>query len=372
MLKACRKRLLLVELQLLAMSCTTCTLDLQPAQTLNEFPMQAMQLTGYGGPNNTVFREIPTPTPAVGQVLVRITAAALNPVDYKIRQGYLRPIVRLKLPITLGNDFCGVVEATSGTESQWQVGQRVYGCTGIEYLGTFAEYAVVPSDRLGAAPEDLSDSQAAAIPLAAQTALQVLRDVLHIQPGQRIFISGGAGGVGVFAIQIAKILGAEVTTTASSRGRDLVQRLGADHVVDYHDAAALAKLRDFDAGFDLVGGSTTGMMFRTLKRGSMLVSIAATPEPVTATVDLHGGFWLRQMFGAISLPLRLRARWHSVRYRYYFMHSNTADLQWLAECCHDRELVPVIDREFQFVEAKEAMGYLEQGRAKGKVVLKMS
>ncbi len=334
--------------------------------------MKALQLTGYGGPKKTEFREIPTPTPAAGQILVRITAAALNPVDYKIRKGYLRPIVSLKLPITLGKDFCGVVESKLGAESKWHVGQRVYGCTGIEHLGTFAEFAVVPSDRVAATPENLSDCQAAGIPLAAQTALQALRDMLHIQSGQRILISGGAGGVGVFAIQIAKLLGAEVTTTASSRGRDLVERLGADHVVDYHDAAALAKLRDFDAGFDLVGGSTTGMMFRTLKRGSMLVSIAATPEPETATVDLHGGFWLRQLFGAISLPLRVRARWHGVRYRYYFMHSNTIDLQWLAERAQQGKLVPVIDREFPFAEAKEALAYLEQGRAKGKVVLKMA
>jgi NADPH:quinone reductase-like Zn-dependent oxidoreductase len=174
------------------------------------------------------------------------------------------------------------------------------------------------------------------------------------------------------AIQIAKILGAEITTTASSKGRDLVARLGADHVVDYHDAAALAGLRDFDAGFDLVGGSTTGMMMRTLKRGALLVSIAATPEPETATQDLHAGFWLRQLFGVISLPLRLRARWNGVRYRYYFMTSKAADLQWLAERCQEGKLVPVIDREFPLAETKEALAYLEEGRVKGKVVLKMS
>lgn len=333
--------------------------------------MKALQLTGYGGPSKTEFREIPIPQPAADQVLVRITAAALNPVDYKIRKGYLRPIIRPKLPITLGNDFCGIVETVTETTNALPIGQRVYGCTGIEHLGTFAEYAVVPKDRLAAAPENLSDTQAASITLAGLTALQALRDVLHIQPGQRVFISGGSGGVGTLAIQIAKILGAEVTTTASARGRDLVQRLGADTIVDYHEAAALAKLHDFDAAFDLVGGSTTGMMFRTLKRGAMLVSIAATPEPETATQDLHGGFWLRQLFGAISLPLRLRARWHGVRYRYYFMSSKAADLQWLAERCQEGKLLPIIDREFPFAEAKEAMAHLEQGRAKGKVVLKM-
>ena len=334
--------------------------------------MKALQLIGYGGPSKTEFRDVPIPQPTADEVLVRLTAAALNPVDYKIRKGYLRVIVSRKLPLTLGNDFCGIVETVGGTNNTLHVGQRVYGCTGIEHLGTFSEYAVVRKDRLATSPENLSDTQAASITLAGLTALQALRDVLKIQPGQRVFISGGAGGVGTLAIQIAKILGAEVTTTASSRGRDLVLRLGADQVVDYADAAALAKLRDFDVAFDLVGGSTTGKMFRMLKRGAMLVSIAATPEPETATVDLHGGFWLRQLFGAISLPLRLRARWNGVRYRYYFMTSKSEDLQWLAERCQEGKLVPVIDREFPLAEAKEALAYLEQGRSKGKVVLKMT
>jgi alcohol dehydrogenase len=334
--------------------------------------MKALQLVSYGGPSKTEFRDVQIPKPAANQVLIRISAAALNPVDYKIRKGYLRPIIRPKLPVTLGNDFCGIVEAVEGTGQALRVGQRVYGCSGVDQLGTFAEYAVVPCKRLAAAPENLSDTQAAALPLAGLTALQSLRDVLQIQPGQRVFISGGAGGVGVFAIQIAKLIGVDVTTTASSRGRELMQRLGADTIVDYQDTAALAKLRGFDAGFDLVGGSTTTMMLRTLKRGALLASIAATPEPETATQDLHGGFWLRQLFGAISLPLRLRARWYGIRYRYYFMHSNTADLQWLAERCQEGKLIPVIDREFEFAEAKEAMDYLERGRAKGKVVLKMS
>lgn len=334
--------------------------------------MKALQLLGYGGPSKTEFRDVPIPQPTADQVLVRITAAALNPVDYKIRKGYLRVIVSPRLPITLGNDFCGIVEAVGSSAQTLRVGQRVYGCTGIEHLGTFAEYATVPVQHLSAAPENVSDPQAASLTLAGLTALQALRDVLKIQPGQRVFISGGAGGVGTLAIQIAKILGAHVTTTASSKGRDLVARLGADTIVDYHDAAALRELHDFDAGFDLVGGSTTGMMFRTLKRGAMLVSIAATPEPETATQDLRAGFWLRQLFGAISLPLRLRARWHGVRYRYYFMTPRATDLQWLAERCQEGKLVPVIDREFPLAEAKAAIAYLEEGRAKGKVVLNMS
>jgi len=338
----------------------------------SKISMQAMQFNGYGGPEKAEFRELPIPQPEANQVLVRINAAALNPVDYKFRQGILRPIISPELPVTLGNDFCGTVEALGSGVVGLQVGQRVYGCVGIDYTGTFAEYAVVHADRLAAAPENLSDVQAAAIPLAAQTALQTLRDVLRIQQGQRVLISGGAGGVGTFAIQIAKILGAAVTTTASSKGRDLCLRLGADEVLDYHDQTPLAEKRDFDAALDLVGGATTATMFGTLKQGATLVSIAAVPEPQTASQDLRAGWGLRLLFGAISLPLRARAKWHGVRYRYYFMRSKTADLQWLADRCLEGKLVPVIDREFAFAEAKEAFAYLEKGHAKGKVVLKMN
>lgn len=332
--------------------------------------MKALQLTGYGGPAKAELRDIPIPQPGANQVLVRIQAAALNPVDYKFRQGVLRPIVRPKLPVTLGNDFCGAVEAVGAGVTGLQLGQRVYGCVGIDHLGTLAEYAVVPVDRMAAAPANLSAPQAAAIPLAAQTALQALRDVLRVQPGQRVLITGGAGGVGTFAIPIAKLLGAHVTTTASSKGRDLCLRLGADEVLDYHDASSLAKQHDFDAALDLVGGATTAKMFGALKKGAMLVSIAATPEPETAR-DLHAGWGLRMLFGAISIPLRARAAWHGVRYRYYFMSSKTTDLQWLAERCQEGKLTPVIDREFPFAEVKEAFAHLEQGRAKGKVVVTM-
>jgi NADPH:quinone reductase-like Zn-dependent oxidoreductase len=334
--------------------------------------MLALQFTAYGGPEQTEVRELPIPSPDSNQVLVRVHAAALNPVDYKFRQGILRPIISPKLPVTLGNDFCGMVEAFGQGVADLQVGQRVLGCVGIDHVGTFAEYAVVPTDRLAAAPENLSDVQAAAVPLAGLTALQTLRDVLRVKPGQRVLISGGAGGVGTFAIQIAKILGVEVTTTASTKGRDLCLRLGADHVIDSHDADALAKLQDFDAALDLVGGATTAAMFGTLKKDATLVSIAAVPEPQTASEDLHAGWGLRLLFGAISLPLRARAKWHGVRYRYYFMRPKSTDLQWLAEQCREGKLVPVIDREFPFADYAAAFEHLEHGHAKGKVVLKMN
>jgi alcohol dehydrogenase len=187
-----------------------------------------------------LLRDVPIPQPGPNQILVRIQAAALNPVDYKFRQGVLRPIFRPKLPVTLGNDFCGVIESLGAGVTGLQMGQRVYGCVGIDLSGTLAEYAIVPVERMAVAPENLSVAQAAAIPLAAQTALQTLRDILRVQPGQRVLISGGAGGVGTFAIQIAKLLGVQVTTTASSKGRDLCLRLGADEVLDYHDTSSQA------------------------------------------------------------------------------------------------------------------------------------
>ncbi|WP_260582762.1 NADP-dependent oxidoreductase [Sphingopyxis sp. PET50] len=203
------------------------------------------------------------------------------------------------------------------------------------------------------------------------TALQALRDELGLKPGGRVFIPGGAGGVGTFAIQLAKWLGAEVTTTASPRGRDLVERLGADRVIDYTAQDFANEVRDMDGAFDLIGGDTLAKCFAVVKPGATVVSVAGMPEPLTATKDLGRGPLLAALFWFASFGIRAKARRHGVTYRYLFMHPSGAELAELAALIEQKRLVPVIDRVFPFAAIAEAMAYLESGHAKGKVVVQM-
>jgi alcohol dehydrogenase len=207
--------------------------------------------------------------------------------------------------------------------------------------------------------------------LAGLTALQALRDELHLKKGSRVFIPGGAGGVGTFAIQLAKWLGAEVTTTASPRGRMRVERLGADVVIDYTAQNFEDHVHDMDGAFDLIGGETLRKSFGVVKRGGKVVSIAGMPEPETARKDLERGPFLAALFWFASYSLRAEARRHGVSYRYLFMHPSGRELTELAQLIEQKKLEPITDRVFPFAEIADAFAYLEAGHAKGKVVVRM-
>jgi len=334
--------------------------------------MRAFVLSCYGGPECTALTDVPQPSPRAGELLVRVHAAGLNPVDFKIRTGALKIIRNYPLPIVMGNELSGVVEAIGLGVTRFAKGDRVFARVDKDIMGAFAEYAVVNEDHAARMPASLDFPTAAAVPLAALTALQALRDELHLSAGKRVFIPGGAGGVGTFAIQIAKHLGACVATTASPRGEALVKRLGADVVIDYTRERFEDKLSDYDCAFDLLGGDTLARLWSVLKPGGRVVSIAGVPEPVTARKDLGRGIGLAALFWVASLTTRLRAARHGLTYRYLFMHASGADLTYLASLIDAKKLEVVIDRVFPFAEAKEAMAYLETGRAKGKVVLSLS
>jgi alcohol dehydrogenase len=333
--------------------------------------MQAFVLSGYGGPERTALAPMPVPAPRAGELLVRVHAAGLNPVDFKTRAGALKVVRDYPLPIVLGNELAGVVEATGAGVTRFAAGDRVYARVDKDVMGAFAEFAVVQEAHAAPMPATLGFAAATAVPLAALTALQALRDELQLRAGQRVFIPGGAGGVGTFAIQLAKHLGAQVATTASPRGEALVRRLGADIVIDYTRERFEETLSGYDGAFDLVGGDTLQRTFGVVKPGGRVVSIAGVPEPETARRDLGRGAGLAALFWAISLPTRMRAARHGVRYRFLFMHPSGDDLAWLAARIDAGELEVVVDRVFPFAQASEAMAYLEAGHAKGKVVLSM-
>jgi NADPH:quinone reductase-like Zn-dependent oxidoreductase len=331
--------------------------------------MLAYVLRRYGRPAGSSLMEVPAPKLGRRDILVDVRAAGLNPVDFKFRQGKLHAISRPRLPLVLGSEFAGEVVAVGNEVKRFTVGDRVFARVEKDRLGAFAERVAVGEDCDAYMPSNLDFAAAAAVPLAALTALQALRDELGLKPGQKVFISGGAGGVGTFAIQIAKRLGAHVTTTASKRGEALVRALGADEVIDYttDDLSRIGK--DFDAGFDLIGGATLDKMFKIMKPGTRIVSVAAVPEPQTARLDLGGRRILAMAFWAISYGVRQRARRAGVGYRYMFMHPSGKDLAQLADLIEQGRLRAVVDRTYPFAEIAEALDYVERGRAKGKVVV---
>ena len=333
--------------------------------------MRAYVLKHYGGPEGSLLMDVPAPAPRPRDILVEVRAAGLNPVDFKFRQGKLRAILRPKLPLVLGNELAGEVIAVGSHVKRFRVGDRVFARVAKDRAGAFAEQACVDEDDAAHMPRNLDFAAAAAVPLAGLTALQALRDELRVEPGQKVFISGGAGGVGTFAIQIAKWLGAHVTTTASKRGEALVRSLGCDEVIDY-TAQDLSKAGGkFDAGFDLVGGNTLEQMFGIMRPGARIVSVAAIPEPQTAIKDLGGRRALSAAFWIISYGIRSRARRAGIGYRYLFMHPSGRDLAQLSELIEQEKLKIIVDKTYPFARISEALAYVESGHAKGKVVVMM-
>jgi alcohol dehydrogenase len=316
--------------------------------------------------------DVAAPAPEPRDILVKVRAAGLNPVDFKFRQGKLRTILRPKLPFVLGNELAGEVIAVGSDVKRFRRGDRVFARVAKDRAGAFAEQVSVDEDHAAHIPPDLDFTAAAAVPLAGLTALQALRDELDVKPGQQVFISGGAGGVGTFAIQIAKWLGADVTTTASQRGEALVRSLGADEVIDYTSRDISGTGRRFDAGFDLIGGNTLAQMFEIMKPGTRIVSVAAVPEPQTAIKDLGGRRALAALFWFASFGIRSRARRAGIIYRYLFMHPSGSGLAQLAELIEQGKLKVIVDKTYPFADISDALAYVESGRAKGKVVVTMN
>jgi alcohol dehydrogenase len=316
-------------------------------------------------------REVPAPAAAAGLVLIRVHAAGLNPIDYKVRQGKMRLLNRLDLPLVAGSELAGVVAEAGPGVTRFAEGDRVFARVDKSRLGAFGDYAAVSETLVAKMPASLDFVQAAGLPLAGLTALQALRDELGVAKGDRLYISGGGGGVGTMAIPIAKWMGAEVATTASGRGDALVRRLGADHVIDYTQVRAQDVLHDYDAAFDLIGGDDLAGTFAIVKPGGKVVSIAGVPEPATARKDLNAGPLVTALFWVASTKLRRQARKHHVSYRYMFMRPSGNDLAFLAQLADKQALDVITDRIFPFDQIADAFAYLEQGHAHGKVIVQM-
>lgn len=334
--------------------------------------MKAYVLSAYGGAENTKLIDFAEPELGANDLRIQTAAVGLNPVDYKTREGNLKIIFKPTLPIVFGNELSGRVVEIGAAVKNFKIGDEIVARVEKERLGAFAEQVCIDESVAAMAPKSMALGDAAALPLAALTALQALRDELGAGAGKHVLITGGAGGVGTFAIQIAKILGAEVTTTASPRGEELVRKMGADHVIDYTKTELTSVTTKFDGVFDLIGGDTLKACFGVAKKGATVVSISGLPEPVTATKNLNAGLKLKIIFWLASFGLRRVAAKFGVTYRYLFMKASGADLAELVGLVDDGKLEIIIDKRFEFNDITDAMAYLEAGRAKGKVIVEVN
>jgi NADPH:quinone reductase-like Zn-dependent oxidoreductase len=330
--------------------------------------MQGYVLTRYGGAGAMQLRQVPEPAAGAGEVLIRVRAAGLNPVDYKVRRGFGR-VFHLDLPLVAGSELSGEVEAVGAGATRFGIGDRVYARVDKQKLGAYAEYAVVDESFVAKMPRSLDFEDAAGMPLAGLTALQALRQ-LAITPGDRVFISGGAGGVGTLAIQLAVHMGAKVATTASPRGEELVRSLGAETVIDYREQKFKDVLSDYDSAFDTTGGRDLTDIFDILKPGAKAVSVTSI-DPTTARDDVGMGRLLTAAVWVANTKIRRKSRRRGVSYRSLLMHPSGDDLEALTELVDSGELKPVTDRAYPFEQIADAFAYLEEGHAKGKVVVRL-
>ncbi|MFG0275446.1 MAG: NADP-dependent oxidoreductase [Phycisphaerales bacterium] len=302
--------------------------------------MRAIRVHAFGGPEVLRLEDVERPTPGEGELLVRVRAAGVNPVDWKIRSGSFGS----ELPLTPGYDISGEVAAVGEGVESFAVGDEVFAYLSLDRGGGYAEYAIVQEGEAALKPKRLPHMQAAGVPLAALTAWQALVDKADLQPGQTVLIHAGAGGVGHFAVQIAKARGATVIATASERNHELLYELGADVVIDYRTRRFEEVATEVDVVLDSIGGETQERSFQTLKKGGILVSIVQPPSQ--EQLDAHG-----------------------VRGTVFLVEPSGAQLATLAQLIEEGKLKPHIGATFPLRSAHRAHALSETGHARGKIVL---
>lgn len=332
--------------------------------------MKAAVIDRYKQPK-PVIKTVPRPSIGPNDVLVKIMAASINPIDIKTKDGGLRMLLKYKMPMIMGSDFAGIVTETGSFVSDFNVGDAVYGRVQKNRIGTFAEYIAVGQGDIAKKPANLTFSQAAAIPLVGLTSYQALHDIMNIQPGQKVMIQGGSGGIGVMAIQIAHYLGAYIATTTSKDNFDLVRSLGADYPIDFRTTNFANVLSDYDYVFDTRGGKTLTDAFKIVKPGGKVVSISGLPN---ARFGKEYGvpLWKQLAFGFVTRDLTKLEKQTGASYTFLFMKPSGVELETLRQLIEADILKPVIDRILPFSAINEALAYSASGHATGKIILKMT
>jgi len=308
--------------------------------------MKAVRIHEYGGPEVLVYEEVPRPQPGTGELLVRVHAAGVNPVDWKVREGHLKQMLRYTMPLIPGWDFSGVVEAAGAGTARLRLGDEVYARPDISRNGAYAEYIVVRESEVALKPKSIDHIHAAAIPLAALTAWQSLFDAARLDAGQRVLIHAAAGGVGSFAVQLAKWKGAHVIGTASKRNHKSLRELGADETIDYSSVRFEDVAHNVDVVFDTMGGDTQKRSWTVLKKGGILVSIVAPPSAQEAAA-------------------------HGVRQAFVFVQPNAAQLDEIAVLVDSGTLKTIVETVLPLAEARRAQDLSQAGHTRGKIVLRV-
>lgn len=309
--------------------------------------MKAIRVHQYGGPEVLRFEEAPRPQAGPGEVLVRVRAAGVNPVDWKTREGQFREALAYRMPFVPGWDVSGVVEATGPHVTRLAAGNEVYGNPSVVRNGAYAEYAVVPEAELALKPRSVDHLHAASIPMAALAAWQGLFDVGGLRTEQKVLIHGGAGGVGSFAIQLARWKGAFIIATASGRNQEFLRNLGADLTIDYEKGRFDRVVCDADVVFDTVGGETLKRSWKVLKKGGILVSTVEQPSEEEASA-------------------------RGVRGAHVSTQADPEELARIAELVDAGMVRPIVEAVFPLDQARHAQELSQTGHARGKIVIKVA
>ncbi len=307
--------------------------------------MKAVRMHSYGGSEVLVYEDVPQPQPAKDEVLIRVHAAGVNPVDWKIRNGYGKETFGHHLPHILGCDLAGVVESVGSEVKRLKAGDAVYGYTSFRREGTYAEFIVAKESEVTLKPTSLDFIQAAAVPVGALTSWQALFDIAHLTNAQKVLIHAAAGGVGSMAVQLAKAKGAYVIGTASARNADFVRQLGVDELVNYQTTRFEDAVNDVDVVFDTVGGETQERSFQVLKQGGMLVSAVSPPSDA----------------GAAS----------GVRVAMVGVQPSAVQLDEITSLIESGKVKPFVETVLPLSEVRQAHELSESGRTRGKIVLQV-
>lgn len=330
--------------------------------------MRAAQVTRYDKNNIAVqFTEIKKPEPDKNEVLVKVTAAGVNPLDNMISRGEVRMIVPYRLPVIAGNEIVGIVEKTGADVAGFHTGDRVFARLPLNHIGAFAEYISVDEKALAKVPDYLTDVEAAAVPLTSLTIMQAL-ELMHAESGKTIFISGGTGSVGDMAIPIAKAKGLTVITNGSADNKDRVIALGVSRFIDYKTEDYASSLSGIDYVLDTLGGSETEKQMSILKKGGKLVSLRAMPNGSFAK-RMGLPMWKQCILGLAGRKFDKMAQKFGVTYDFIFVEANGRQLQEVADMFEQLQIKPSIDTIYSFEQLNEALDKVAHGRSKGKTVI---
>ena len=332
--------------------------------------MKAFIARRYSKVDKLEMVDLPEPVVNDNEVLIQIHAASINLIDSKLKSGEFKLILPYKLPLILGHDVAGVVKKTGYKVSRFKVGDEVFAQPAVLKIGTLAEYIAINETNVALKPQNISMEEAASIPLVGLTAWQALIEKANLKKGQKVFIQAGSGGVGTFAIQLAKHVGATVATTTSETNFDLVKRLGADVVIDYKRDDFETMLKDYDVVLNSQDTKSLEKSLRILKPNGKVISISGPPD-VGFAKQMNTPWFLKFIMKLLSFGINRKAKRLGVDYSFLFMRANGNQLTEIASLINNGAIKPVLDKVFTFEQANEALTYVEAGRTKGKVVVKV-